>query len=355
MKQMQHILPVTAIVRDRLVIQLRARRPTPDAILAGQWLDQQGNFTAQAGCIFGADVGGTKIQSVITDLNGIVLAETRSATPSHGGEAVLALIDDHMAQLGRQVGFDIVAAGIGMPGTIHPLTGYLERAPNLCGFDGCDMRALLSKRFCVPVAVENDVNFAALGEAWKGHGAAQDMSTGGLSFIALGTGIGMGLVWGDRILRGSVGAAGEIAVLPVGGDPFDPETHTCGALESVVSGAALVADYRDCGGMHAGQTLRDITKNDVIDPSLDTVMDRLAKNVALAVLSVDAIVNPSLFVFGGGIGSRMALLERIQNNLVRLMPDGMPVPDCRMSELGNQAGVLGAVRAARLAYADNHA
>jgi|GEM_PF-222457 len=346
-------LAATSAVKDRLVIHLRARQATPDVVLADQWLDPQGNFLARAGCIFGSDVGGTKVQSVIADLNGDVLAETRSPTPPQGGGAVLNLIDDHMARLAATVGVDILAAGIGMPGTIHPVTGQLDRAPNLPGFEGRDMRALLRQRLSMPVAVENDVNFAAWGEAWKGHGAGTNTSQGGLAFVAIGTGIGMGLVWGDRMLRGSIGAAGEIAVLPIGGDPSDPATRRCGALESVVSGAALVADYRSCGGMQPGQTLRDIVKGDASDPSLDGVMDRLAKNVALAVLSVDAIVNPSVFVFGGGIGSRAALVGQIHEHLTRLMPEGMPVPVCRISGLGNRAGVLGAVRAGRLAYADD--
>ena len=278
-----------------------------------------------------------------------MLAELRAPTPA--GPAVLDLVAAHLAQMTARVPGPVRAAGFGLPGAVHPRSGRLARAPNLAALEGHDVRGLLSDRLRLPVAVENDVNLAALGESWLGHGAAE-ADTGGLAFVALGTGIGMGLAWGDRILRGAEGAAGEIAALPLGADPRDPATHACGALESVVSGAALVADYRASGGRREGRTLREIGKGAGADPALDAVMARLAARTAGAVLAIDAIVNPALFVFGGGIGSRPELLDRIVAELARIMPDGMPVPDCRISSLGNRAGAIGAIRAARLAYAD---
>ena len=343
---------LTASVRDRLVARLREMRPIPDEILEAEGLEVEGHFHRKVGCLFGTDIGGTKVQSVVTDLNGIVLCELRSQTPAEGGDAVVELVANHMAKLALQAGTQIVAAGIGLPGAIHPVTGHLERAPNLRGLEGRDMRAVFQARLAVPVAVENDVSCAALGEAWLGHGATVETSIGGLAFIALGTGIGMGLAWGDRVLRGALGAAGEIAVLPIGADPFASSSHTCGALESVVSGAALVRDYRANNGQRPGQTLREIARVEADDPALTQVMQRLAEHAALAVLSIDAVINPAVFVFGGGIGSRPNLLKCVHENLTRLMPDGMPIPDCRVSVLGNRAGVLGAIRAARLAYAD---
>lgn len=341
------------LLRDGLVTQLRSAATRPDVDLAAAgWLDQTGRFVKEAGYLFGSDVGGTKVQSLLTDLNGEVLAERRSETPAGGGNAVLDLVGLHLAQMTTGTTGVVRAAGFGLPGAVHPVTGLLERAPNLSGFAGQDMRAVLSNRLNIPVAVENDVNLAALGETWLGHGATAGVLTGGLAFVALGTGIGMGLAWGDRILRGVQGAAGEIAALPIGADPSDHKTHVCGALESVVSGEALVADYRASGGRQTAQTLRQISKAARNDPALDIVMEKLAQRTAHAVLAIDAIVNPAMFVFGGGIGSQPMLLARIVAQLKRIMPDGMPVPDCRASHLGNRAGVIGAIRAARLAYAD---
>jgi len=143
---------MTDIIKGRLIGHLKDVQPSPDAALTGTWSNWQGNFLAKADCLYGADAGGTKIQSVITDLNGNILTHLRSATPANGGEDVITVIESHMAQLTAQVGIDIVAAGIGLPGAIHPLNGHLERAPNLPGFTGYNIRALLSDRLMIPVA-----------------------------------------------------------------------------------------------------------------------------------------------------------------------------------------------------------
>ena len=146
--------------------------------------------------------------------------------------------------------------GIGLPGTVHPVTGDLSRAPNLPAMPSHDLPGVLSARLDLPVAVENDVTLAALGECWRGHGAeSAAVCKGGLAFVALGTGIGMGLAWGDRMLRGARGAAGEIAWLPIGGDPADRQIHESGALESVVAGEVLAESYRARGGSRHGTTL----------------------------------------------------------------------------------------------------
>lgn len=346
--------PAGGLLRDALVGGLRARTTRPDSGLeAAGWVDPAGRFTRRAGALFASDVGGTKVQSVLTDLNGTVLGELRAETPLGGGGALLDLVAAHCDRLVADTGMIVRAAGIGLPGAIHPRTGHLDRAPNLVGLEGHDMRILFAERLGLPVAVENDVNLAALGESWLGHGAALKDTSAGLIFLSLGTGIGMGLAWGDRLSRGASGAAGEIAALPIGANPRDPRTHRCGALESVVSGAALLADYQARGGCHTGKSLRDISRNHQDDHVYEQVIEGLGENAALAILAVEAILNPAMVVLGGGIGSQPVLLEHIVNNLAAMMPMGMPIPDCRSSLLGNRAGVLGGVRAARLCYAES--
>lgn len=346
--------PTGGLLRDALVAGLRARTACPDDHLeAAGWVDDVGRFTRRAGGLFASDIGGTKVQSVLTNLNGEVLGELRAETPPGGGAGLLDRVARHRDQLVAETGMTVRAAGIGLPGAIHPRTGHLDRAPNLAGLGGYDMRILFAEHLGLPVTVENDVNLAALGESWLGHGAGLKDTSAGLVFLSLGTGIGMGLAWGDRLSRGASGAAGEIAALPIGANPRDPRTHRCGALESVVSGAALLADYQARGGCYTGKSLRDISRNHRDDPVYKQVIEGLGQNAAHAILAVEAILNPTMVVLGGGIGSQPVLLEHIVNNLAAIMPMGMPVPDCRSSLLGNRAGVLGGVRAARLCYAES--
>ncbi|WP_168161437.1 ROK family protein [Oceanicola sp. S124] len=340
-------LDLPAEARHALAGLLRGTLRSAPLLSGTGWVTAEGALDPRACCLFGADVGGTKVQSVLTDLDGQVLAETRDATPEAGGDAVLDVIHGHLQGLsaGRGVG----AAGIGLPGALDPVSGVLDRAPNLRGLDGQPMPALFSARLGLPVAVENDVNLAALGESWLGHGAGSSRARdAGLAFIALGTGIGMGLAFGDRLLRGASGAAGEIACLPIGGDPFSAEARRLGTLESVVAGQVLVEDYKARGGARDG-SLRELSRAGVADPVLDETLGVLAERLALAVLSVGAVLDPALVVFGGGIGSRPEILARVGAALERL---GAPAPELRISLLGNRAGAIGAVRAARLALAD---
>jgi glucokinase len=159
-------------------------------------------------------------------------------------------------------------------------------------------------------------------------------------FIAVGTGVGMGVVSSGRLQRGATGAAGEIAYLPVGADPFDAEHHARGSLEEVAGGAALVRRY-------AGHA---VTAHDVFDRAADgdararTVVDDQARAIALAVLSAVSVLDPELVAFGGGIGSREDFVASVREHVARLTPR---TPAMRVSQLGERAGLIGAAELAR--------
>lgn len=289
------------------------------------------------GPVFAVDVGGTKIHSAIVDPDGSVLAEVRSPTPAANGVAALELIARHLADL--RGGHAITAAGVGLPGAVHPRTGHVTRMVNLPGFEDRDVRALFADRLDLPIALENDVNMAALGEARWGHGRD---GTDSLAFIALGTGIGMGLINDGRLLRGARGMAGEIGFLPLGADPRDPAVHEMGPLESVVGGAALATAYRRRGGTGVG-SLRDLDRAGHNDAYLEAVLDSLATRVAEAILSIESVVDPALYVLGGGIGGRPDLPGRVTAALALFVGTSR---DVRPSLLGHRAGVLGAASAA---------
>ncbi|PHP28229.1 ROK family protein [Limimaricola cinnabarinus] len=319
--------------------------PAPEDLT--DWTGPEGGLRDDAALLMGSDIGGTKAQSVLCDLSGRVLAEVKAPTAPEGGLAVVEqLRAQKTALLERaQVAPDrLRAAGIGLPAAVDPRSGRLHRAPNVSDLEGRDLRDVIGRALGLPVAVENDVNMAVLGESWLGHGRGRE----NVVFIALGTGIGMGAMVHGRLLRGAHGAAGEIAALPIGADPFDPATHASGALESVISSAALRAAYAAGGGTAPGN-LRELFERPG-DPAFAAVLDGLAAKLAQAVLSVCAVIDPSRVIFGGSIGSRPELQERLAAALARCMPEP---PDCHVSALGNRAGVLGAARAARLALAES--
>jgi len=295
-----------------------------------------GRLRAGAATLLGCDVGGTKVYSVLTDLEGRCLAEVYEATDPKGGAALMAQLRQHRDQLLAKAGAGpLMAAGIGIPGVVNPKTGHVSRMPNITGLNETNLAARLSGVLGVPVAVENDVNLAVQGEYWLGHRA------GCMAFLALGTGIGLGQIVNGQLLRGANGAAGEAAVLPIGANPFDAATFATGALESTVGSASLVAAYEALGGT-PGQTVRDLFASD--DPRFCGLLEGVAERLALAVLSVAAITDPDIVVFGGSVGQRPEIVARVSERL-RQLPVSMP--DCRVTRLGNKAGVLGAVWLAR--------
>jgi glucokinase len=253
---------------------------------------------------------------------------------------VLSQVADLCRQLAHDAGLEwerISGAAVGVPGVAH--SGTLQLAPNLPPFDDVDFGGALSDELGVAVTVDNDVNVATLAEWRSGHAVGLT----DFAFIAIGTGIGMGIVAGGRLQRGSRGAAGEISALPLGADPFDPANHVHGPLEEVAGGVGVARRY-------AERTNAVATALDVFDAAAAgdedarAVVDEQARAVALATIAVQSVLDPELIVFGGGIGSRPDLLDRVTAYVARLT---QRPPTLAASALGERAGAIGAAELAR--------
>ncbi|MBS1672923.1 MAG: ROK family protein [Actinobacteria bacterium] len=305
----------------------------------------------------GIDLGGSKIRAGLVDAEGRIgrtvdaITDPRRAVAAQLAEIVVALCDagDGTAATagtsgapdGRRpgdadVGEGIRIAGIGIGGAGVPTqAGGLASAPNLGESTG--LGPTLSARFGCPVVLDNDVNAAALGELAAGRG--RDIAD--FAFVAVGTGIGMGLVSDGRLVRGATGAAGEIGYLPFGADPLDPATRRRGPLEEVVAGDVLAA--RDTGA----RTARDVFARAVAGVAeAQDALDEEALWLARALVAVRAVTDPALVVLGGGIGSRPELLSRIRTWLERHGHGDLSV---EISALGGDGPLIGAAELVRTA------
>ena len=131
------------------------------------------------------------------------------------------------------------------PGSSTRAPAGSPRSPTTsCPEGGFDPLEVIRDRLELPVLVENNVNLAAVGEKW--FGLARGVST--MVFIAVGAGIGMGIVIDDQVVRGAHGAAGEIGYLPLAGDPFDPRHRLHGGLEDEIGAAGIVAAFNERRG-----------------------------------------------------------------------------------------------------------
>ncbi|MDL2408193.1 ROK family transcriptional regulator [Rhizobium calliandrae] len=290
--------------------------------------------------VFGVDIGGTKIHAALADLTGAIVGELVESTDSRGGECVVDQIvrvhDTLLAKTGIAKK-SVKMGAIGIPGAVHPKTRRLTMVPNIPGLTDLAFEDLLRDRLGYGILIENDVNMAAKGEQWLGNGRSID----NFVFVALGTGIGMGIVNEGRIVRGARGAAGEIATLPIGADPFDSRSFMAGALESAIGSIAIRGRYEALGGT-PGLTVRELFERRD-DLAAGMVIDEVARVVATSLVAIAAVVDPEVVIFGGSVGARPELVERISFYLARCVP--VPL-SCTISPLGSQAGLFGAIATA---------
>ncbi|MCZ8106730.1 MAG: ROK family transcriptional regulator [Burkholderiales bacterium] len=289
--------------------------------------------------VLGVDLGGTKVQVALADLVGGIVGDATKETEHRGGRHVVRQIRDMMLDVATRAGIDPGAVrhgAIGSPGVFRPDTGQIDLAPNIPGLDTIDVAQAFEDMLGFPVVIENDVNMAALGE-WR-HGCGK--GTDDLVFMALGTGIGMGIIAGGRLLRGARGAAGEIAYLPLGGDPFDARGHRLGTLETAIGGAAIVERYRAGGGTPNANARLIFDQVEAHDSIASATVEEVARLLVHAIVATQAILDPSLVVLGGSIGARPELKSRVLDLAARAMP---APPALETSVLGGRAALVGAI------------
>lgn len=293
-------------------------------------------LVVDAAYIVAVDLGGTKVRVALTDLSGQILSEDVAPTDPQGGQPLVRQIVDmaFAAAAQRRIARKkIRLAVVGVPGAPDNRTGRVMLAPNIAGFDSMDVAAALKAGFGCEVVLENDVNLAVLGENWLGQGQNID----NIAYIALGTGIGCGLVVGGNLLRGARHAAGEMGFLPIGADPFSAEALRTGAFESVAGTHGIIARYRDATGDKLGVP-EIFERAEGGDTAAITVIDDTAKFVACGIAAIAAIADPQKVILGGSIGLRPEILSRVR----ALMPQCFPYPiEVEASGLGSRAALIG--------------
>jgi predicted NBD/HSP70 family sugar kinase len=236
-----------------------------------------------------------------------------------------------------------LALGISAPGVVDQTSGRVTSlAYNVAPEGGFDPLEVIRDRFDLPVLVENNVNLAAVGEKW--FGLARGVST--VVFIAIGAGIGMGIIIDDELVRGAHGAAGEIGYLPLVGDPFNPRHRLHGGLEDEIGAAGIAAAFNERRGPGEPEIS---SVHDVFDlaaagnAAARSVVDHVASRLGTAVATVCAILDPELVVLGGGIGANPLLLRPVRGSAAALAPITARI---ETSLLGEQAALQGAIAVA---------
>lgn len=299
-------------------------------------------LSPEGGCVLGMDLGARRVTVALADIAGRVLAEADEATDGRGGTWALdqiARLSDRLARDHHTHPSRIRSIVLATPGVVDPRSGAIEMAPNITDLGRVNVVGLLSEKLGRPVAVENDINLALLGETW--HGCAQNVAN--VAYLALGTGVGLGIFVNGELIRGQNGAAGEIGYLPIGGDPLQAESRLQGCLEYQVGAKGVLRRFRDAGGADVDSVPQIFERAQAGDPLAAAVVDETAHLIALAAATVIATVDPQLLVLGGSIGARADFSDKVARELLPILP--RPV-EIRTSTLGKRAGVVGAVSVA---------
>lgn len=294
-------------------------------------------LTTHSGLVYAVDLGGTKIMAALCDMTGRFLARERVPTDSRGGLHVVGQIAALCDALAMRAGLDrglVGQAAIGVPGAPERGSGRVLMAPNIPGFDAMDVVSAFHEALGCDTILENDVNLGAVGENAMGAGrGCLDMA-----FIAPGTGIGCGLIADGRLLRGHANAAGEIAFLPFGADPFEAGSLATGAFERAAGSFGMMKRYEALSGRSAGvpAIFEQAAQGDA---AAVTTLDETARLLARGIVAVAALLNPEKIVLGGSIGLRPEMLERLRGLLPLCFPHPIHVEP---GTLGNDAALSGA-------------
>lgn len=277
------------------------------------------------------DIGGTSIKSGIWCDGELAEVREWDTNARNGGVYVM----DRVKEILRE-NREFQAIGISTAGQVDSRKGCILYAnENIPGYTGMKIREILEHEFAVPVAVENDVNAAALGEARFGAGIGRS----NFLCITYGTGIGGAVVINGEVYTGSAFSAGEFGGIIV--HPEDRETGSpfSGCYEKYASTAALVRVAKEYdGGLDSGRKIFERLS----EPGVCALVEHWLDEIVYGLITVIHIFNPSCIILGGGVMAQPYIIGRIREKTQCEIMDSFRGVELLTASLGNKAGMLGA-------------
>jgi len=312
------------------------------------------------GLVIGVDIGGTKVAAAVVDEDGAMIDKMRVDTPVKTAGAVNDAIADLVWKLRER--HEVDAVGMGAPGFVSADRSTVLFTPNML-WRAEPLGAEMTERLGLPTVVENDANCAAWAEAR--FGAARGERN--IVVLTIGTGIGGGIIIDGKLVRGGFGIAAEIGHMNVvieGGLRCGCGNRGC--WEQYGSGRALVRDAQDFARISpslaqrmldlAGGDPDKITGPEVTqaardgDPAALEIYRVIAASIGYGMADLAAILDPAVFVIGGGVADAGELLrEPVEKAyLERLTGRGRrSFAKVLIAQLGGEAGIVGAADLAR--------
>jgi len=303
-------------------------------------------YNKNGSSVIGIDLGGTKLYGALANIGGEILGEIHKKQHASTGEESYTLVEEmiqSLIQVADEKEQKMLGIAIGAPGVTHVKKGIVEWAPSLNWRD-FPLKQRLTDRFHLPIVVDNDVNLAVLGEQWFGVGRGVN----NLLLLAIGTGMGAGLVIDGVIYRGHNEASGEVGYLLPEVGALDKRYDHFGAMENIVSGTGVVERAkRLLRGIKTNVELDALTASDVFDAARNgetwavQIVDETVEYLTMTIANISTLFDPELVVISGGVSNSNDLLLPHIHELL----DGViqHIPRLEVSTLGARATVMGAI------------
>ena len=280
------------------------------------------------------DIGGTSVKSGIFTKGSLYDLREDNTNASYGGESIINRVKEILGRFGEVSGI-----GISTAGQVDFEQGMIRYAnDNIPGYSGMRLKEIMEQEFRVPVVVENDVNAAAIGEAYFGAGKSFK------EFICLtyGTGVGGAIVLNGEIYRGSSFSAGEMGAMILHPEDRNAKADMySGCYEKYASTTALVRK-----AMKFDESLKN---GRIIFQAFDreevkVAVDEWTKEIAFGLVSLIHIMNPACVILGGGVMEQEYILEKVKETVYENLMESFRHVIITRTALGNQAGMFGAAQ-----------
>lgn len=293
----------------------------------------------------GIDVGATKIESVLLETDGVEKHRSRVDCPKDYNK-ILQQIKNINDELESKFN-TILPVGVCHPGIHSPQTGLVKNAPNCYWIENKPFQKDLKKLLNKEVFCENDANCFALSEAIDGAAKHYKVVYG----IILGSGVGGGLVVDKKIVSGPNGVAGEwghnqLPYLAAEKEELDSKIYRDCEVESFISGLSLAKRFNKIYN-------KNLKTNEIFDlyraNDLDAIkfIDNFKINLAMSLSAIINILDPDVFIFGGGVSNEINFLNEI-HKLVSKYVTGKEYEGIFLKpKYGDASGVRGAARLGR--------
>ncbi len=304
--------------------------------------------------VFGVDIGGTTVKIGLFSIEGELLDKWEITTRTdEGGAYILSDIAESVKAKMQEKGItteDVKGVGMGVPGPVKE-DGTVIKCVNL-GWGIFNAAEELSKLLGLPVKAGNDANMAALGEMWQGGGKGHK----NVVCVTLGTGVGGGIILGGKMLAGVNGAGGEIGHITI--NPEETDACNCGkkgCLEQYASATGIVRManklLNDSDKPSKLREVQYISAKEIFDAAKSgdelslSLVEELGKKLGFALASIACVVDPEIFVIGGGVSRAGAILiDTTKKYFEKYAFHACKNTEFELAKLGNDAGMYGSVK-----------